>query len=254
MRIDEHSGDTEILVSKSTRDKVMSDKIPTNSGLSNAPFTCYIVGKPGSGKSHYIESLMKKQYRINKTGISTCWDSIYVVAPASSQDSYASSFVTDCDEEKVYDELNINNLNDIYDGIRETKDLSEKDNNYYSLLILDDVATELRNKPIQKLLLRMLRNYRHLHLSIMIVSQNYMALEKQCRDNIRQLVQFSTNNIKEKDRLHHEYLGQFSNNEFEVLWEYLFKEPYQFLMVDRKTDEIHKTFNKLDISDIEKSV
>ena len=47
MKIVESKGDTEVLISKSTRDLCMSDKIPTDCGLSNCPFTSYIVGKPG---------------------------------------------------------------------------------------------------------------------------------------------------------------------------------------------------------------
>ena len=37
MKITESKGDTEILVSKSTRDLVMSDKIPTKCGICNTP-------------------------------------------------------------------------------------------------------------------------------------------------------------------------------------------------------------------------
>tara|TARA_R110002072_G_scaffold3786_2_gene27077 strand:+ start:16245 stop:17009 length:765 start_codon:yes stop_codon:yes gene_type:complete len=254
MIIEETKGNTEILISKSTRDKIMSAKIPVDSGINNTPSCTYIVGKPGSGKTHYVESLMKSQYRNCKSGITTCFDSVFVVSPASSQDSYSNSFVKDCDPEKVYDTLNYNNLADIYEGIKETHDLSDKDNNYFSLLILDDVATELRDKQVSKLLLRLLRNHRHLSLTILIISQNYMALEKNSRDNIQCLVQFATNNIKEKERIRIEYLGHLKPKEFEVLWEYMFKEKYQFLMVDRKHETIHKTFNKLDITGIEKTL
>jgi hypothetical protein len=81
-----------------------------------------------------------------------------------------------------------------------------------------------------------------------------MALEKNSRDNIQCLVQFATNNIKEKERIRVEYLGHLKNKEFEILWEYLFKEKYQFLMVDRKNETIHKTFNPLDITGIEKTL
>jgi len=254
MKIIENKGDTEVLISKSTRDLCMSDKIPINCGLSNCPFTSYIVGKPGSGKSHYIESLMKKQYQTG-SGKQTCFDSIYVVAPETSKTSYKNSYICDCDPDKVYDELNYKNLQEIYDGIIETKesgDDKKKNDNYYSLLVIDDCASELRDKNVQKLLLKLLRNHRHLHASVLIVSQNYMAINKDCRDNLRQLVQFSTTNRKEKERIQFEWVGFLKVKEFENLWEFLFKEPYQFLMADRKTEEIHKTFNKIEISELDR--
>lgn len=256
MKINVTKGDTEILVSKSTRDLVMSDKIPVNCGICNVPTSYLIVGKPGSGKSHYVESYMKKQMRIGSSK-ATCYDSIYVVCPESSQSSYDKSFIVDCDKEKVFDELNIANLNQIYDGILETKeqgDDKKKNDNYFSLLIIDDCASELKDKHIQKKLLKLLRNHRHLHCTIMIVSQNYMAIEKNCRDCIRNLVQFSTTNIKEKEKIRFEWLANLKTKEFDYFWDFMFKDQkYQFLQCDRKTDEIYKTFNKVEISGIERT-
>ena len=77
-----------------------------------------------------------------------------------------------------------------------------------------------------------------------------MAINKDCRDNLRQLVQFSTSNRKEKERIQFEWIGQLKTKEFESLWDFLFDKPYQFLMADRKTEEIHKTFNKIEISEL----
>ncbi len=249
MKITERKGDTDILLSKSTRDLVMSKKIPTNCGLVNTPFTMIVSGRPASGKSHFVESIMKKQYRVGP-GKATCWDSIYIIAPESCQTSYKDSFSEDCDEEKIFEELTYDNLAQVYDGVKETMSLGEGSNqNFFSLLIIDDCASELRLKNIQRLLLRMLRNHRHLHLSIVICTQNYMAIQKDCRDNIRQLVQFNTTNQLEKERLRIEWCGMFDKYEFESFWSYLFdKEPYQFLMGDRKSDRFHKTFNPLEIA------
>ena len=251
MKIVESSAPTSILLSKSTRDLVMSEKIPKDCGLSNSPFTMYIVGKPGSGKTHFLESIMKKQLQINPgKDKQTCFSSIYVIAPESSKDSYEDSFIEDCNEEKVYTELTYENLAEVVADAKVVKEEAEdEDEKAFSLLIIDDCATELRNKHVQKLLLRILRNYRHLHLSVIVVSQNYMAVAKDCRDNLQQLVQFNTTNKKEKERLNVEWFGQFSPNEFEALWGYLFdKEPYQFVMGNRRTDEIYKTFKKLEIT------
>lgn len=256
MQINEQKGDTEILLSKSTRDLVMSDKIPTNCGIANTPTSYLIVGKPSSGKSHFVESYVKKQMRTG-SGKATCFDSIYVICPESSQSSYDKSFVCDCDPDKVYDELNIANLTEVYDGICETKELGDESNkkgdNFFSLLIIDDCASELKEKRVEKLLLKMLRNHRHIHCTIIIVSQNYMATSKNCRDCIRNLVQFSTTNIKEKEKIRFEWLAQLKTKEFDHFWDFLFKDQkYQFLQCDRKTDAIYKTFNKVEISGIDR--
>ncbi len=144
MKITERKGDTDILLSKSTRDLVMSKKIPTNCGLVNTPFTMIVSGRPASGKSHFVESIMKKQYRVGP-GKATCWDSIYIIAPESCQTSYKDSFSEDCDEEKIFEELTYDNLAQVYDGVKETMSLGEGSNqNFFSLLIIDECASALR--------------------------------------------------------------------------------------------------------------
>ena len=253
MKIDLIKPGSKILLSKSTRDMDMSKDIKfSDCGLCKKPHTMYIVGRPGSGKSHTIESLIKEQYCLGKRK-GTCFDYIAVFCPKSSQNSYEDSFIKHIDQDHVYDELNVANLAEVYEEVQTIKaqgdGKSGRESQYYSLIIIDDMATELKNKYVRKLLLKLLRNHRHNHLSIWIVSQNNLALDKDCRDCIQQLLQFETGNILEKERIWLEWMGKYTRKEFEIIWEYIFNEKYTFLQVDRRADyNICKSFNPLIIT------
>jgi len=244
---------TKLLISKSTRDLEMSKHLKFGEcGLCRKPHTMYIVGRAGSGKSHMLESLLKEQYNLGKRK-GTCFDSIYVFCPKTSQESYEDSFIKHINPDHVFDELNYATLNEAYDGAKDTKAWGEgkkgKDSQYFSLIIIDDMATELRNKEVRKLLLKMLRNHRHVHLSMWIISQNYVSgLDKDCRDNIQQLIQFETGSLIEKERLWAEWFSRFTKKDFELIFDYVFDKKYNFIQCDRRNDfKVCKNFQPLTI-------
>ena len=113
MKIEIKPAGSNIKLSKSTRDNVMKGLKFGDCGLSDTAFTKYIVGRPGSGKSLYLESMIKHNYNIK--GKQTCWDRIFYMCPETSQGSYEDSFVEDMDDDDIYDKLDEENyINLIY--------------------------------------------------------------------------------------------------------------------------------------------
>ena len=216
-------------------------------GLSKTPFTLYVVGRPGSGKSLFIESMIKHNYNVKSN--QTCWDRIFYMCPTASQDSYEDSFVGDMDESDIYDKLTYDTLLDVYEEAKEVAAEGTKKKPRFSLLVIDDMSTELRDKQVKRQLLLMLRNFRHIGLSIIICSQNYMALDSMHRQIIRQLVQFNTGSVIEKERLWVEFFSHIPKQTFfTIFWDYIFDEKYQFLMCDRTRGfAMHKTFKPITI-------
>ncbi len=248
MKIEIKPAGSNIKLSKSTRDNVMKGLKFGDCGLSDTAFTMYIVGRPGSGKSHFLESLIKHNYNIK--GKQTCWDRIFYMCPDASQGSYEDSFVEDMDDDDVYDTLTYDTLSEVYDEAQEVSAEGTTKKPRYSLLIIDDMATELKDKAVARLLLKMLRNYRHIGLSIIICSQNYMALNSQHRQIIRNLVQFDTGSILERERIWIEWFSHIPKKEFyDVFWDFIFDKKYEFLQCDRvKNFDIHKSFKRITIS------
>jgi hypothetical protein len=254
MKIDLIKPGSKILLSKSTRDLDMSKDLKfAECGLSKKPHTIYCVGRCGSGKSHTIESLIKEQYCLGKRK-GTCFDGVFVFCPRTSQNSYEDSFIKHIDQDHVYDELNIANLTEVYEEVEKIKAQGEgkkgKDSQYYSLIIIDDMAVELRDKYIRKKMLKLLRTYRHLNCSLWIISQNYVSgLDKDCRDNIQQLIQFETGSLIEKERLWAEWFSKYTKKEFDIIFEYVFDKKFNFIQCDRRNDfKICKNFSPLQIT------
>ena len=254
MKIDLIKPGDKILLSKSTRDLDMSKDLKFGDcGLCRKPHTMYIVGRPGSGKSHTIESLVKRSYCLG-TLKGTCFDAIFVFAPKSSQDSYEDSFIKHIDQDHVYDELNAVNLAEVYEEVQTIKSQGDgkrgKDSQYFSLIIIDDCAVELREKHTRKQLLKILRNHRHNHVSVWVVSQNYVSgLDKDCRDCVQQLIQFETGSIIEKERLWAEWFSKYTKKEFDLIFDYVFDKKFNFIHCDRRNDfNICKNFSPLQIT------
>ena len=247
MKIDVGVAGSDIKLCKSTRDNIMPGLKFGDCGLSKTPFTMYVVGRPGSGKSLFIESMIKHNYNVKSN--QTCWDRIFYMCPTASQDSYEDSFVGDMDESDIYDKLTYDTLLDVYEEAKEVAAEGTKKKSRFSLLVIDDMSTELKDKQVKRLLLLMLRNFRHIGLSIIICSQNYMALDSMHRQIIRQLVQFDTGSVIEKERLWVEFFSHIPKQTFfTIFWDYIFDEKYRFLMCDRtKSFAMHKTFKPITI-------
>lgn len=256
MKITVGQGDTKLLLKESLRDDVMSKTLPVNCGIPNTPAFMYICGRPGSGKSLMVESLLGEQWRTGK-GKETCYDSIWYFCPRTSQGSYKDSFMEDLDPDKVFDELTPQNLWEVYTEIQDLNPPDLKDQwgrkvePKYSLLILDDMITELNSKAVKPIMAKMSKNHRHLRVVIVVISQNYMLLEKNTRDNVSHLIQYNTTNLREKERLNEEWIGWATPKEFSQFWEFIFDKPYEFLIANRRTDTYHKTFNPVEIGDIQ---
>ena len=73
---------TRVAVKKSKRNKIICNNIPKP--LSNRCFTAIVSGKPNSGKSVLIDSLMGKQYR-------HCFTSVILVCPETSRQCFENS-------------------------------------------------------------------------------------------------------------------------------------------------------------------
>ena len=244
MEITEENSGINILKSKSTRDQHLSDKIPDNCGLCKNSATYYVIGKPGSGKSHLMEHIMKT--KPEKGGFKNCYDAVFLICPRTSRSGYKKSYSKQMNPTRIYEDLNVENLEKINEEIGEVNDESDNDPRF-SALIIDDCASDLRNKNTNRLLLKMIQNHRHKNLSIYIVVQNLMMASKNIRDNMSCLLQFKTGSLKEIKTLNDEFVPHLKINECLDLLDYIYKDKYSFLLVNRRDDYICKSFNRLKI-------
>jgi DNA replication protein DnaC len=138
----------------------------------NGFYCTAILGRPGSGKTSFLVSLLtgKGKDKVFRK----VFNSLYLIMPSSSRHSMKKYIFKNHSPEKMYDDLTLSNLTEIYSKL-ETSTLEDES----SLLILDDVGATLKNNTIQTLLRKLIYNRRHLKTHIIILLQSFMSVPKE---------------------------------------------------------------------------
>tara|TARA_R100000654_G_scaffold74817_2_gene110147 strand:- start:1800 stop:2573 length:774 start_codon:yes stop_codon:yes gene_type:complete len=203
-------------------------------------FAMLIVGKPGMGKTSLILSLVCKQGK----AFNRKFDKVFVFSP---------SLITMEDdpfelipEEQKFEEVTIENLDEV---LEDMKDSGEK-----SLLILDDVISDIRGKgkgAIENKLQKIFFNRRHLcgaggSCSIIATSQTYNKVDPKLRKTCSQLVQYKP--VKKEVENIYDDIIQIPKKEFYDVLRYIYDKKHNFMYIDTQLPEdkmIHKNFNQL---------
>jgi len=198
-------------------------------------FISVYCGSGGSGKTSLLLGLFKskKLYRSK-------FHNLFYICPMSSFLSVEKHPLADHD--KVYHELTVEVLEDIYNqliAIKETEDEPE-----YSCLFIDDMASSLKDNDIQKQLNKMLIKARHIQCAFIFTLQSYYYFPLMLRKQITNLILFKTKNKKEFEVVSGELLN-LNKDDSLTLYNYVFDAPYNHLDVDTVSNKLYKNFNEL---------
>lgn len=213
------------------------DKYPLTSLMNKSNFTLFL-GKAGSGKTSMIISLLNTPDLFK--GV---YHTIYLFMGANSRGSIKGSFFdNEIPPDQIFDELTIDNLNSVYERIRE-----DAKDGYKSLIIADDVQKSLKENDVEKQLLEMVNNRRHLKLSIWCANQNYMALPRGVRMGLTDLFVWKVSKI-EMENIFNEQV-ELDKDKFTKILALLFKTPHSFLYIHPETKQIFSNWDELIISE-----
>jgi hypothetical protein len=152
--------------------------------------------------------------------------------------------------DKVYHELNMDVLSQIYEQLKAIKtddkidDETEKKEIEYNCVIIDDFADSLKDKHIQIYLNKMLIKARHLNTAFIFCLQSYYYFPKMLRKQINYITIFKPVNIEEWNSIAKELLHLNVDDGLKI-YEYVFSDKYNHLDIDTKLNKIFKNFNEL---------
>lgn len=200
--------------------------------------TC-LCGRPGSGKTSMLISILN-QKGDNKI-YHKVFNKIYVIMPAQSRASLKDNIFEKHNPSRLYDELNLQNLQAIYDEVEE----NSKDKKT-SLIIYDDVGSILKQNDIQMLLKKLSYNRRHLKVCQMFLIQSWKSTPLQIRKLYSNLILFKPNK-SEFETIVEETIEQEKDVALALMD--LYKDPHDYLFINITKQEIFLNQNKIEITD-----
>ena len=240
-----------IMNSANHLDKKLADDIPEP--LPNySGFNFVISGSSGSGKTTLLTSVMSAR---KKNGIRQsyrkCFDKILICSPTLGQGkSMKKDPFSDIPEEQKWKEFNNRVMDEIYKTLEENRDEEE-----HSVLILDDIGSQLRKSAgAEKQLVSLLQNRRHMFCSVFILVQKFKDLPMGIRNNMSHFVSFRPKNQMEMESICGETMP-FCKKNYQQIMNYVFDndDKFSFLMIDMSLKETNKfryfkKFNEIFIS------
>lgn len=212
--------------------------------LAAKPFIYLFVGAKGSGKTTTAISLLTSKKPPYKAYYGTQHEIILNI-PKNSLQSIDNKLIRKHDEDKIYNNFNLDfimELEEIAAGNAEAK--------YFTMALIDDASSKLKQKGINETFTNLIHRHRHIRLSLMVLVQDLVSVGLSIRRNVDGVFFWRPLNAKMTTAFVEEYLPDFSKDEVDELFAYVFKKKGDFLFV--KTNaipvEYYRNFNRLDFS------
>lgn len=193
------------------------------------------IGRAGSGKTSMIVSMLtnKKPKIFRKR-----FENIIVVMPKSSRASLkVNIFDKNLPDDKLFSELDEANIDIIIAKIEEASDNDEK-----TLLILDDVASQLKKSTyLQTRLNHIIYNRRHLHCCLWMALQTYSSLPLTCRKNLSHAFIWKPAK-KEAENLFEELFEMKKETVNEIMNE-AYDKPHNYIFMDVYNQKLFKNLD-----------
>ena len=205
-----------------------------------------IIGLPGSGKSSLIKTLL---YGTQESNLyNNVFNSVYYISPSQTMD-------LNLPDEKIISLADNDNLAQILEDIIENEsNLGEEDDPHRVAIFIDDAINWINgDKKSMNIFKKICMNGRHLlkpysSLQTFIVSQKIRSIPLQIRSQLNQ-IWFYNSTKKEKEVFSDEFLP-LDLKESELLYDFVFDEPYNFLFVNLllpKNKRIFKNFSQIEL-------
>jgi hypothetical protein len=226
---------------KEKMDKYIKD-IPD--GISRRNGMIYLlVGSGGSGKTSLLLNQFRKGGSYHRK-----FHNLYLFTPSISFMSVQNHPFEKHD--KIYHELTRDNLEELHEELKERKEEYDDDGDEemeYNCVIIDDFASSLKDKDVQKLLNTMLIKARHLNTCFIFTLQSYLYFPKMLRKQTTYATIFKPKNKEEWNSINQELL-QMKEDDARKIYDYVFGQEYSHLDIDTIENKLYRNYNPLVIT------
>ena len=200
----------------------------------NQHSTNLLLGKPRSGKSSLMWSMLKSKKMLNKV-----YDNVYLFQPSHSRDSIKNNIFKKHSKDKMFDELTFEDLYGVVERIKGT----DKDEN--NVIIFDDMSAYLKNKDTLQLFKELIFNRRHLRTSIFFLNQTFMSVPKELRRLFSNIFLFKVGQ-NELTNVFNELVEEDNVRKLQsVIAKRVFDKQYNYLFINTDNQDFFKGFDRI---------
>lgn len=194
--------------------------IDLNTNALPKSFISALIGKPGSGKTSYIRTILTNPHLYLAK-----YDYVYIVSPSTCE------YKDICDEKQLITTLNINWIAEKINNIN----TNDKDKNINVLFILDDVISQVKDAVKDETFISFFLNRRHIlwngNVSIILTSQKYTMIPAKLRSSINWIVMFKMNPL-DLEIIRTEAVFNLTKKEWNMAFKSMFEKEYGFVQFD----------------------
>lgn len=204
--------------------------------LLNKSSNILFLGPAGSGKTSMIISLLNTPDLFRYV-----FHTIYLFMGKNSRDSIKGSFFDEqIPPEQIYDDLTEETLSEVYEKIKQ-----DAETGYLSLILMDDVQRQMKNKDVEKLLLHIVNNRRHLKTSIWCANQNYINMPRPIRMGLTNIFTWKVKK-REIENLLAEQI-EMPKEKFEDIHKVCFKDAHDFMFLDSNSQRLFSNWDEIQV-------
>ena len=201
-----------------------------------------IIGKPGQGKTTFVQSLFS-----NKNGLRGKYSKIYLFCPPRSRESMLDGALNQLDEERIYDELDYDNLDEVMELCKMENDNKLK-NKLKFCLIFDDMGAYLKNKSTINLFNELMMNRRHLRISVIFLVQTFYSVSREMRRLFSNFFIFKVNK-RALIEIFDEILEEKNKDLINDVAKLVYDKPHTFLYINSDNGRIFKNWDEVIINE-----
>jgi tRNA uridine 5-carbamoylmethylation protein Kti12 len=209
----------------------------------NQSFFLLLAGKPGSGKTTFLlQSLISKgDNRIYRK----VFDKIVIVIPENSRKSIKNNPFEDLPADQQYESFTpeviekVKSIREEYDELNKKKKRPRN-----TLLIMDDITSQLKDKHVMKSLIELATNRRHLKLSIILLVQYIRSVPRAVRSQITDVCLWKPSNGLDL-KIIAEELVSMKRDDFVDLVKFTFHDAHDNLYINKNNETMFKNLQKI---------